>query len=51
MLDNSGTRAEDYPDSGFGPRAGRALFKATMPFAVERVDTSWLSKALGANAP
>jgi len=41
VLDNSGTRAEDYPDSGFGPRAGRALFKATMPFAVERVDTSW----------
>ena len=41
MLDNSRKRAEDYPGSGFGPRAGRELFKATTPFAVERVDTSW----------
>lgn len=41
MLDNSGKRAVDYPGSGFGPRAGRELFKATTPFAVERVDTSW----------
>jgi len=41
VLDNSGKRSENYPDSGFGPRAGRELFKATTPFAVERVDTSW----------
>ena len=41
MLDNSRKRAVDDPDSGFGPRTGRELFKATTPFAVERVDTSW----------
>jgi omega-6 fatty acid desaturase (delta-12 desaturase) len=41
VLDKVRQHGEASPDTGFGERTGRDLFKATVPFAVESVQKSW----------
>jgi len=41
VLDKVRQKGEDFPKSRSGVRTGRNLFKATIPFTVESVKTSW----------